>query len=61
MNVPIVSTLREWYCPECGATDTTNEPRVHVRYHTCPRLRFLSAPMLPVGTAGKVEVRERED
>lgn len=62
MAVPILALpVTDWYCPNCGQTDQTREPRQHVRYHTCPKLRFLSAPMYPKGTAAKVELHERED
>lgn len=61
MTVPIFSTVTDWYCPNCGATDQTREPRAHVRYHTCPKLRFLSAPMYPKDVAAKVTANERED
>ncbi|MDU9765500.1 hypothetical protein RGC28_08555, partial [Helicobacter pylori] len=30
-------------------------------YHTCPRLRYLSAPMVRKGTSAKVTLTERED
>ena len=50
-----------WYCPNCDQKSVTHEPSPHSRFHTCPGLRGLSAPMLPVGTKGKVELRERED
>lgn len=59
--VPILGTVRRWHCPNCGKTDVTNEARPHTRFHTCPRLRGLTAPMLPAGTSAKVELRERED
>jgi hypothetical protein len=54
----------EWYCPSCGATDQTKadpggRPQSHG--HTCPRLRFLSVPMVPKGTRARIEVREPED
>ena len=61
MSIPIIPTVIDWYCPECGQTDQTNQPGMHVRYHTCPRLRYLSTPMLRKGVAGRVHVRERED
>lgn len=51
----------DWYCPNCDAVDVTHDPRPHTRYHTCPGLRMLSAPMLRRGVQGKVELRERED
>ena len=63
MTVPILTLpVTDWYCPKgCGQTDQTQEPRPHVRYHTCPRSRGLSAPMVPVGVKAKVEIHERED
>lgn len=57
----MIDFARRWYCPNCLATDVTREARIHVRYHTCPGLRYLSAPMVPVGTKAKVELHERED
>lgn len=60
--IPILQPpVTDWYCPACGATDQTREARTHVRYHTCPKLRFLSTPLYPVGTKAKVELHERED
>ena len=58
---PLISTVNRWYCPACKAEDTTTEPKPHSRFHICPKLRYLSAPMVPVGTKAKVELRERED
>lgn len=60
-SLPILQPVHRWYCPNCGKQDTTHEARPHTRMHTCPKLRFLTAPMLPAGTAAKVELRERED
>lgn len=57
----LVGTVTEWYCPNCGKRDQTAEPRPHTRFHPCPRLRGLAAPMLRAGTSAKVEVREPED
>lgn len=59
--IPLVSAIHEWYCPNCGLTDRTEEPRPHVRFHTCPSLRGLTAPLLPAGTKAKVTAHERED
>ena len=58
LEAPVV----DWYCPNCGLTDQTRLPAgtVHVQYHTCPKLRFLSAPMVRKGVAAKVEVHEIE-
>jgi hypothetical protein len=59
----LLSTLVEWYCPNCGKREQTVgiEARPHARFHTCPKLRMLSTPMVVAGTAAKVEVREPED
>ena len=62
MTVPILEPpIRDWYCPACKATDQTRQHGYHVRYHTCPKTRFLSIAMLPKGTAGKIVVHEREE
>lgn len=61
MPIPIMRPTQHWYCPNCGKTDVTHEARPHSRMHTCPKLRFLIAPMLPAGTRAKVELKERED
>jgi len=51
----------EWWCPNCKLEDQAPYVAgVHIRYHTCPKLRFLSAPMVRKGTAAKVEVHEIE-
>ncbi len=59
--IPILAPITDWYCPNCGKRDTTHEARPHSRMHTCPKLRFLTAPMLRAGVQAKVELRERED
>jgi len=56
-----ISAVTEWHCPNCGARDQTNEARPHTRMHTCPKLHYLSAPMVQAGTSAKVEAKERED
>ena len=58
---PLVRPVNRWVCPNCKREDVTHEARPHSRFHTCPKLRGLSAPMVPAGTSAKVEVRERED
>ena len=60
--IPILApAYRDWYCPSCGLTDRTNDPRIAMPMHPCPKLRGLMTPMLEQGTAGKIELRERED
>lgn len=53
----------EFYCPQCGYEHVQSEapkPRQHVT-HVCPKLRFLSVPLVRKGTAAKIEVKERGD
>lgn len=61
MAVPILASITDWYCPNCGKTDQTANAGPHIRYHVCPRLRMLSAPMVRKGTGAKVTIAERED
>jgi hypothetical protein len=59
--IPILGVVRDWYCPNCGLRDQTREARPHSRFHTCPKLGMLTAPMVPAGTAAKVTANERGD
>ena len=59
--IPILATHKDWYCPQCGLTDQTSDPRIAVPLHPCPKLRGLMTPMLQKGIAGKIELHERED
>jgi hypothetical protein len=51
---------RAWSCPNCDMTDVT-PAHVGNRFHTCPGLKGLTAPLVPAGTKAKVEARDRED
>jgi hypothetical protein len=55
--------FEDWYCPNgCYATERIPAlPEGATRYHTCPRLHMLSAPLVRVGTDCKIEAVERED
>lgn len=57
----LITPVRHWMCPNCPLTEVTHEARPHTRFHACPGLRGLTAPMLPAGTRAKVEVVERQD
>lgn len=59
--IPILDPVRDWYCPNCDAREQTREAQPHTRFHTCAGLHFLTAPMLEVGIAAKVEANLRED
>jgi len=59
--IPIVASETYWACPNCMAEDKTSEARPHTRFHQCPGLGGIIAPMLPKGTKAKVHAVERED
>lgn len=50
----------QWECPNCVATARTPWD-VQNRFHNCPGLAGLTAPMVRAGTRCKVEAVERED
>lgn len=58
--IPVLAPT-DWYCPSCGFTGQLPPGAKQPAWHICPKLRMLSTPLLPVGTAGKHELRERED
>lgn len=55
--------FEDWFCPNgCGAAETVPALAPGAsRFHTCPRLHMLSAPLVRVGMDVKVEAIERED
>lgn len=61
MAVPLLAPVRRWECPNCPLEQVTREAEPHTRFHNCPGLAGLSAPMVPAGTRCKVEAVERED
>jgi len=54
--------VQRWYCPACKAEDVTRLPpnKAYSHMHICPKMRYLTTPMLQVGTKGKHELKERE-
>lgn len=62
MKPPLLGAYIDWYCPACGKTERTRSTgKPESRFHTCPKLRFLSAPMTQQGIKAKVELNERGD
>jgi hypothetical protein len=57
----ILNSKKFWVCPNCPARDVTTEAQPHTRYHSCPGLYGISAPMVPKGTSAAVTTVERED
>jgi hypothetical protein len=61
MTVTLVVAEHRWVCPNCTMTDVTHEAQPHTRFHTCPGLLGLTAPMVEAGSKVRVTARERED
>lgn len=61
MNAVILQPIQRWYCPNCDTVDVTREAAPHTRFHSCPGLKGMTAPMVPEGVKCKVEANERED
>lgn len=60
--VPILAVPQtRWECLSCDLTDVTTVAGPHSRMHACRGLKGLTIPMVPAGTRGKNEARERED
>jgi hypothetical protein len=58
--IPVLDPVTEWHCPNCGLTDQTRGI-VPNRFHTCPKLHGLTAPLLRAGVKAKVELEDRGD
>jgi hypothetical protein len=55
-STPLVA----WECPNCWQSAVT-APWMPNRFHTCPGLHMLAAPMVRAGVKAKVEAHTRED
>ena len=63
MEVPLLRVpYEDWYCPNCGLSERVKALAPgSSRFHTCPRLHMLTAPLLRAGVRAKVEAEERAD
>ena len=62
MNVPLLVAHQDWYCPECGLEERTPPlPPNAARFHTCPKLHMLTAPLVRSGSDCKLVANERGD
>jgi hypothetical protein len=61
MAVPLLNAEKHWVCPNCNKTDVTFEAQPHSRFHACPGLRGITAPMIPAGINASVTANVRED
>lgn len=55
----ILDAEQRWVCPNCTTTAVTRG--MPNRFHDCPGLKGLQAPMVLEGTRCKIEANERED
>lgn len=63
-DVPLLGMQYEdLHCPNCGLAERVAPPLgpTQTRFHNCPQLHDLSAPLVPVDKDCKVEAIERED
>lgn len=56
-----LSVTQRWQCVNCRLEDVTRGAFLPNRFHTCPRMHGITAPMVPAGTSAKVEAHLRED
>lgn len=62
MPIPLLYTWQDWYCPNCQLTERTESlPPNASRFHVCPRLHMLTAPLVRAEVKCKVEAEERAD
>jgi hypothetical protein len=50
-----------WECPRCKLTDVTHGAKPLNRFHNCPAMSGLTAPMVEATSRVKVTIVERED
>ena len=62
MQVPLLTAMVEWSCPNCWVT-AVSPPLApgQAKFHICPGLHMLSAPLVEAGTRCKVVAEERAD
>jgi hypothetical protein len=61
-GVPLLEAWQDWECPACGYEDRTRPvPPNGGRFHPCPKLHGLTAPLVRAGTDCKLAASERED
>jgi hypothetical protein len=52
----------EWYCPNCWIRiNSPMPPPGQVKFHNCPGLHGLSAPLILAGVRAEVTAEERQD
>lgn len=60
--IPLLAATTTWECPNCEIAERTAPlPPNASRYHSCPGLHGLNAPLVRAGTDCKVTAVERQD
>ena len=61
-NVPLLAVMVSWYCPNCPVTAVSPPlPPGTRKFHVCPGLHMLTAPLVEAGTRCKVTAEVREE
>src|SRR5689334_13488304 len=62
MTVPLLEAWQDWSCPACGREERTRPlPPNGTRFHPCPKLHGLTAPLVRAGTDCTLRAIERGD
>lgn len=62
MSVQLIEALTDWECPNCPAAERAPAlPPNASRFHACPGVHGLTAPLVRAGTDCKVTAVARED
>jgi hypothetical protein len=63
LNVPLLKVpYEDYYCPNCGIAERIRPlPPGSSRFHVCPALHMLNAPLVRAGTKAAVRAEERQD
>lgn len=61
MSVLLAPQVTRWECPRCNTRDVTRVADPHSRFHPCPGLGGITAPMVQEGQRVKVTAVERDD
>jgi hypothetical protein len=59
----LLQAYQDWECPECGYAERVSPPVPPngTRMHTCPRLHYITAPLVRAGSRCRLVAVERED
>lgn len=62
MRAVLLDAWQDWECPNCPAAERTRPlPPNASRFHACPGLHMLTAPLVRAGTDCQVIALERQD